>query len=78
MTKYTFQVVRQSRTLSGPCPACGGTTSRTKTFEHTINPFNRNPDGTMRTYEEVRENVRAEAAEWVPDFTHRYCPEVKS
>lgn len=70
MTTYRFQPVRAYRTLTGTCPACEKRVTRSRTFEHTINPYNRNDDSTIRTPEQVREAVEAEADMWVPDFRH--------
>lgn len=36
-----------------------------KTFTQTINPYNRNPDGTVKTYAEVLESVNSERDAWV-------------
>jgi hypothetical protein len=35
-----------------------------KTFTHTINPFNKNKYGEVKTYKEVYADVRAEAKKW--------------
>ena len=37
---------------------------RQKTFEQTVNPFNRNADGSVKSHDQVREDVRAEALAW--------------
>ena len=37
---------------------------RQKTFEQTVNPFNTNANGTVRTRQEVFERVRELAKEW--------------
>lgn len=70
MTRYVFEPVMTRRSISGKCPNCGKRVTRSRTFEHTINPFNRNADGAPKTYSEVRADVVAEADAWVPDFTH--------
>lgn len=67
---YRFEKVATRRTRRGTCPTCGNNVTRSRTFENTINPFNRNADGTIRTRQEVWEKVNAEADEWVPDFRH--------
>lgn len=69
----TYQPVIARRERTGKCPVCGKRVRRASTFENTINPFNRNPDGTVRTPQEVRANVERIADEWVPDFTHETC-----
>jgi hypothetical protein len=72
MASYTvrYEPVRTSRTKRGPCPACGKTVTRSRTFENTINPFNKNEDGIVRTRSEVWKRVNAVADEWIPDFRH--------
>lgn len=37
---------------------------RQKIFEKTVNPFNKNADGSVKSREEVRADVRAEAKAW--------------
>lgn len=69
----TFQKVFTRRTKTGTCPVCGKTSRRQREFVYTINPFNKNPDGTIKSYEQVREDVNREADAWKPDFTHMKC-----
>lgn len=75
MTTYTFQRIQARRQHAGICPVCGRQVRRSRTFWHTVNPFNRNDDGTVRTPAEVRDRVNAEADAWEPDFTHTTCAE---
>jgi hypothetical protein len=67
---YRFPPVRAQRTVRGKCPACGKAVTRSRTFKQTVNPFNRNEDGSVRTYEQVNAEVNAEARAWEPDFRH--------
>lgn len=71
--RYSFQPVGTTRVHSGKCPVCGRSATRSRKFEHTVNPYNRNDDGSVRTADEVYARVKAEADEWVPDFTHAKC-----
>jgi hypothetical protein len=71
--RITFQSVVTSRRKAGPCPVCGKRSVRTRRFEHTVNPFNKNRDGSVKTADEVRADVHAEADKWKPDFTHQKC-----
>lgn len=71
--RITFQPVVTVRERRGTCPVCGKQTTRRRTFEHTINPFNKNAEGQPKTYDEVRAAVNAEADAWVPDFRHENC-----
>jgi hypothetical protein len=73
MTTYVYEQVKERRSVKGTCPVCGKITTRTQTFENTINPFNRNEDKTPRTREQVQANVKRMADDWAPDFTHEKC-----
>lgn len=73
MTTYHFLKVEFRRTARGKCPTCGKATVRSQTFSQTVNPWNRNPDGAMKTHAEVAAAVREKAAAWVPDFAHAAC-----
>lgn len=64
MTRYTFEKVQIKWSKRLPCPECGKKLARSRTFMQTINPWNAHPDGTPRTYEEIRQNVIAEARAW--------------
>jgi predicted RNA-binding Zn-ribbon protein involved in translation (DUF1610 family) len=69
-----FEVVRHKAVKSLPCPVCGKRLRRQRTFEQTINPYNRNEDGTVKTRNEIRAELAAQAAEWArqPE-THPAC-----
>lgn len=74
MTVYRFTGPMTSRRHSGKCPRCGKRTTRSRTFEMTVNPFNRNKEtGKMKTRDEVRADLDAKADAWVPDFRHGAC-----
>jgi len=61
----TFRAYRGRASHSFTCPACGKPKrSRVFTVEHTVNPFNKNADGFVKTASEVwREAQRAAEAE---------------
>jgi hypothetical protein len=70
----TYQCVRRQQSRQGYCTVCGKPVTRSKTFEQTVNPWNRNEDGTPKTPQEVYASVSAEANTWEPDdFTHTKC-----
>lgn len=70
----TYTPVRVPAKRSGKCPACGRRVTRSRTFESTVSPFNRDPEtGYPRTYQQVRGVVAAAAVAWTPDFTHAAC-----
>lgn len=68
---FTGPKVRCER--KGKCPACGKRVLRSRTFEQTVNPFNRNANGVPKTWEEVFADVRAQADAWQPNFAHEGC-----
>ncbi len=72
-TTYAYQVIPARRAYIGKCPVCGKQVSRSRTFEMTVNPWNKNEDGTVRTRVEVRQAVDIEADKWIPDFLHEKC-----
>ena len=62
--KYTFPSVKHTEKRRGMCARCRKVCIRSKTFEHTVNPFNKHPDGTVKTHQEVQADVRAEGIAW--------------
>lgn len=60
----TFEEVYTYAFKRGKCSVCGGSAERSKKFTNTVNPWNRNEDGTTRTYAEVQDNVNRLAREW--------------
>lgn len=62
MTTYTFQVCAAQTSATFDCPRCGKK-KRKRTFRHecTVNPFNKNEDGTIKSPSEVRQQSRAAA-----------------
>lgn len=65
MTTIKFQVVKVRASRSVACPKCGKKVKRSRTFERTLNPFNKNADGSVKTYSEVLADVGAEARFWM-------------
>ena len=73
MTRYTFPSIKRRAEKVGACPVCGKRSQKAKTFENTVNPWNRNTDGSPRSFDEVTEHVKQLATDWIPDFTHANC-----
>lgn len=63
MTLITFKPVKLRATKTGKC-LCGKTLKRTYTFEQTINPFNKNKDGTIKNRYDIWSELKIEAEEW--------------
>ena len=74
MSVYRYDEVSATGYRKGICPICGKRGQRQKTITNTVNPFNRNMDGTVRTPAEVRAVVtaKAKAGEGEP-FMHASC-----
>lgn len=71
--RYSFDQVQKTRIKDGVCPICKRATTRQKRFEQTINPYNLNEAGQVKSRDEVEADVEAEADAWEPDFTHERC-----
>ena len=68
-----YDEISTAVTSTGNCPVCGKRVRRSRTFTQTVSPFNRNPDGTVRTRAQVSAAVVAKSRTWQPDFTHQAC-----
>lgn len=53
-----FEPVRIRQSVSYKCIDCAKPRTKMIAVEHTVNPFNKNDDGTVKTREQVRERVR--------------------
>jgi len=66
----TYTPVTHREQKRGACPECGRKNTRSRTFEATVSPFNKDPEtGEPRTRLQVAGEVARSAAAWVPDFT---------
>ena len=63
MTVYKFESVKLQTRKSGKC-VCGKRVTRSVTLEQTINPFNKNAKGDLKSYHEIWTELEAEAKEW--------------
>jgi hypothetical protein len=62
----TFEKVSAYPKKTGKC-LCGKRRSRSTHIYHTINPFNKNAKGEIKTYAEVRADVSKEVAKWMAE-----------
>lgn len=63
-TNIRFEQMQFTGIRCSPCPVCNKKAQRQKTFHMTVSPFNKNPDGSVRTRQEVFIAVRDKALEW--------------
>jgi hypothetical protein len=76
MPTYRFQEVAHTERRRATCPGCGKRRGVQRTFTQTVNPFNTNADGTVKTYPEVYRAVREQGQAWTPsdrEASHEAC-----
>jgi hypothetical protein len=75
--RVTFSVVKFYSDKSGKCTVCGKRCSRTKEFYQTVNPFNKNTRGEVKTREEIYNELVTEAKAWRQEpVTHAKCEQL--
>ncbi len=72
---YKFDVVSIRSIKKDKCPKCFKRVTRSRRFEQTINPFNKNKEGSIKTRSEIYAELNEEAKNWMPDFTCKNCAE---
>lgn len=60
VTRYTFEEIQRSRVVRAVCARCGKKRQRTFTADQTVNPYNKNEDGSVKTRDQVIASVNAE------------------
>jgi hypothetical protein len=74
VTRVVFEVVELKGQKQGTCSACGRRRQRTERFSQTVNPFNKNKAGQVKSREEIYEEVHAEWLAWMEKpFRCREC-----
>lgn len=63
-SKEVFEVVGLTTKAIVACDKCGKKCYRTKVFSQTLNPFNTNDDGTVKTREQIKAELEPLAVEW--------------
>jgi len=73
-TTTTYPKVKHTERRTVPCAGgCGRKLKRSFTWSHTINPWNRNGDGTVKTYGQIKAELAAVGAKWAPEPTCVHC-----
>lgn len=62
--RVSFQEIKIYASKSVKCPACGKRLQRSRKFYQTMNPFNKLPDGTVKSADDIYKELRAQAKEW--------------
>lgn len=67
MGAYSFKSITQKATVKGACSVegCGKKTQITKKFEQTLNPFNKNKLGNIKTEAEIYSELSNLKRDWV-------------
>ena len=63
-TTIVFDEVKRHAAKSGKCTICGKRRTRKKTFCQTLNPYNKNADGTIKTTYQIQQELQAQTATW--------------
>ena len=75
--RINFEVIKEKQGVKGICGTCGKRKSRMVVIEETINPFNKNVDGTVKNRTEVYQSVHSGLMELVrklsEDFVCSSC-----
>lgn len=68
MATVTFNEVSTHGSKSVKCAAgCGRTLKRSRRFYQTLSPFNKNAAGTLKTRDEIFEELLVERRAWVDE-----------
>ena len=63
----TYQRITHIAKRRVTCAVCGRKVNRQRMFGQTVNPWNKNTDGTVKTFMEVLAAVQVEAMLWEAD-----------
>ncbi|MCP3820124.1 hypothetical protein NLX86_19085 [Streptomyces sp. A3M-1-3] len=73
-TTTRFERVPLTATKSVPCTGCGKKVRRQRTFEQTINPYNKNADGIPKSRIDILHELKTQADAWqAVAETHTKC-----
>ena len=74
ITTTRFDEVSTFAEKSGKCDVCGKACKRREKFYQTLNPFNKNQDGSVKTHQEIRKEIELKAIEWkLKPVRHAKC-----
>ena len=74
MTRYTFDEIAIKAKKLFTC-RCGRKRTKTMKFFQTLNPFNKNADGSVMTEAGIMKEIQTERAEWLNrGYKKEPCP----
>lgn len=71
-TVWKYEVVKRQIAKPFVCTVCGRRGRRQRTFRQTINPFNKNAAGQVKTRSEILLELDGQTAAWQPTV-HERC-----
>lgn len=72
-TRLVFNKVSMTFTKTGTCHVCGGKASRSRVFYQTLNPYNTNEDGSVKTVQQIKDELRIQGNEWKATYVVRHA-----
>ncbi len=74
MAHINFQEVSIIGEKSGKCQCCKKSCRVKKKFYQTLNPFNRNSDGFVKSRQEIMKEINSERENWMSQpVKHKKC-----
>lgn len=74
MAHINFQEVSITAEKQGKCSCCNKSCKIKKKFYQTLNPFNRNSEGSVKTRQEIQEEINSERQKWMKEpVKHKKC-----
>lgn len=67
LTKHVFDEVRVTGVKKWKDPVTGRPRQQTRVFAQTVNPFNKNAQGQVKTREEIKDELRSERDAWLAE-----------
>lgn len=74
MSSMRFQEVSIAAEKSGKCQHCGKQCKVRKKFYQTLNPFNKNSKGSVKSRREIMDEINNERDKWLElPVSHKKC-----
>ena len=72
--KTKFREIKIYGTRQGDCGVCGKPATRKTNFAQTINPFNKDANGNIKTEAQIMKELQEKRTEWIKGQpTHKRC-----